>query len=366
MTEIINSRAALSLSDKLRRQLNNNWVKQGSFLPSERTLARENGVGSTTVRNALKILEQESLIAVEERRGHRVLAHDPAQNKAGPLAFVLSDPGDSAENYSSFFKTMLIELQRAAGAKKSSLLSISRNDHNLADIVQNLQTTGASGVIVDGGNRDFLEGIRQTGIPMITLETWSDNAQFDAVLQDGFEAGLQAATHLVERGHKHIAWLGLPFGKGEMRHALERFSGAIGGLAQAGLEIPAHFRIASPEKNPDQEFRMARELLSRPDRPTAVMALWQGPSKAVIKAAADLGLELGKDLDMVGWSTEEEYETDYVLSFGSAPVQPAIVWSVRTMADVCISRLFQRQAEPLSPITKTRIPTRLKLPKKKT
>lgn len=102
-------------------------------------------------------------------------------------------------------------------------------------------------------------------------------------------------------------------------------------------------------------------MLVSPDRPTAVIALWNDLSHSLIGAADDLGLQLGRDLEMVGWSTLEQYEGDYLQRFVTQAPQPAVVWSVREMAEICITRLAQRRVDPGMPVTRTRVPTRLML-----
>jgi DNA-binding LacI/PurR family transcriptional regulator len=316
-------------------------------------------MGSRTVRRALKLLEGEGLLAAEPRRGYRVLAraHDP--ERGCPLAFVVSDPDAEREPQLRFRESMLSELQRAAGRRQWSLLGVGREGRTAGEIVDHLRAARAGGAIVDTLDSDLLAAIREAGMPAVAANTWRDDLELDAVLQDSFTGGLLAAKHLVEKGHRRVAWVGLDV-EGDMSlHVVERFGGAVGGLARAGIDLPEQLRVPVGEGRLEEARGRVRQLLSAKDRPTAILALWQGLAEAVREAAGDTGLRIGKDLDLVGWCTEEAYETEIAAAFGGAP-SPAIVWSVRELAEMCIIRLAQRRADPNLPVTKTRIPTRLR------
>jgi LacI family transcriptional regulator len=200
------------------------------------------------------------------------------------------------------------------------------------------------------------------GIPVVMADSWQDELQFDVVAQDGFAGGVLAASHLLARGHKRVAFLGLPM-KDARAQVIERFGGAAAGLARGGLELAAGACVSYREGDAQDALAQARQLLSARNRPTAVLALWQGASKALAVAARELGLTVGKDFDMVGWSTEEDYAADWMREFPADQVPAAVTWSVKAMADLCITRLMQRRADPKTPVTMTRVPVRLRLAK---
>jgi len=358
----VGTRKAQELADLLQLKIADGNFAPGHFLPSERTLAKDFGMGSRTVRRALKILESNALVAAEDRRGYRVLARANEPDRGCPLAFVVSDPSLRAPIKNSFFQTMLAELQRAAGARQWSLLGVGCQRRTPGEVVEHLRAARAGGAIVDSIEPDLLGAIREAGIPAVIADAWLEDAGFDGILQDGFTGGLQAASYLAERGHRRIAWLGLRLSGDRSQMVLERLSGALGGLARAGLRLADEHLIEVSEGGTDNARAAVRGLLESPDRPTAVIVLWQGLGHSLIGAADDLGLRLGRDLEMVGWSTLEQYEDDYLQRFVTQPPQPAVVWSVREMAEVCITRLAQRRIDPGMPVTKTRIPTRLLLP----
>jgi DNA-binding LacI/PurR family transcriptional regulator len=112
---------------------------------------------------------------------------------------------------------------------------------------------------------------------------------------------------------------------------------------------------------PGDRERSARELLSRSDRPDGIIALWRGHALAVKRAADALGLAIGRDFELVGWCPEELYEAHFLSAFAGGAVPPAVVWSVRTMAETAFSRLAERQEHPNLPALKIKVPVRLRI-----
>jgi DNA-binding LacI/PurR family transcriptional regulator len=124
--------------------------------------------------------------------------------------------------------------------------------------------------------------------------------------------------------------------------------------------LTPEFNLEIPTGDSNAAYKAARKMLAHPQRPTAIFALWQNFQIAVAKAAAELGLVLGKDLEMVGWSSAESYESQYVSQFvGTVP--PAVTWSVATMVETAMARLEERRNNPQLPVIHLRIPTQLRL-----
>jgi LacI family transcriptional regulator len=329
----------------------------GQFLPSERQLVSTHGWSGKTVRRALKILESEALIVAESRRGYRVVARALDPDKGCPLAFVVSNPRGIGTEY--FYRRIQGELQVAAGRRGWSLLGVGAEGKTPGEIAEQLQTARACGVIVDSVNPVLLELFGRIGIPVVMVDAWLAGAAFDAVIQDSFAGGLLAVSHLIERGHRRIGFLGHALAGADLQ-VIERYCGVVGGMLRAGLVLPGEMIAEGPFGNPAGMLQAARELLSRPNRPEAVLALWQGATVAVARAARELGLVVGRDFEMVGWSTTEDYESEFLPNFPEGNVPAAVVWSVADLAETCIGVLMQRRAGPRMPTALTRIPMRVK------
>ena len=110
-----------------------------------------------------------------------------------------------------------------------------------------------------------------------------------------------AAQHLVDLGHRSVGILTLSTSEGDLSlnfPAHERMLGWRAALDAAGIE-PI---VASCPYLPTTAAReAARELLARPDRPTAVVCFSDAFAVGVLQAAEELGLDVPADLSIVGY-----------------------------------------------------------------
>lgn len=348
-------RAASKLATSIQAEITAGKLAGGTFLPTERELAETHGIGRMTVRRALKSLEAGGLIAAEPRHGYRVMARSNAPEFGCPLAYVL-EAAQKPEEWDETHRTLLTGFQSAVAARGGSLLSLSSKNLSPARILDQLLTGKAWGAALDAVNPELLALVRRNGFPAVMVDAWTPESPIDAIVQDDYQGGMLAAAHLAALGHRRIAWIG-PVAQSS--HSLGRFAGVVAGLAKAGLELPPDLRVEVSEPGARAS---ARALLSRPDRPDAVIALWTGVSIAVASAAHDLGLVTGRDLGLVGWAMSELYSSTFRPGFPNGLVPPAVVWSVADMANTAVGRLAERRANPNLPPLRINVPVRLRLP----
>jgi len=343
-------RAGSLLAVKLRAEIMGGAIAAGDFLPTERELSAGHGLAVMTVRRALQQLQREGLVAIEPRRGCRVLAAANDPLKGCPLAHLHSYPADEALD--GVQNSINLALQAAAARRGWSTLAAHLGGRGAAEVLEGLRTARTWGLVLEATDPALLGLVRNSGLPAVFVNAWSEGAPFDAVLQDNYRGGYLAAEHLLARGHREIAWLG-PVGASSFSR--ERLGGAVGALAAAGLE--PRLALVADTAGRDMEAAAA-ELLSRPDRPKAVLALWTDVTLALAAAVRKLGLVLGRDLDMVGWALEEHYER-YRPLFNGAAMPPMITWKVEDLARAAVARLAERRADPGLPAMRITVATRL-------
>ena len=116
----------------------------------------------------------------------------------------------------------------------------------------------------------------------------------DVVVNDDFAGARAAAQHLVALGHRRIAHLRGPGEIGDLRLA-----GFTEGLREAGLDAKTYLETGGMSE--ESGYAAARRLLTRPDRPTAILAFNDVSAIGVLSAADDLGLQVPDDLSLVGY-----------------------------------------------------------------
>ncbi|GII77964.1 LacI family transcriptional regulator [Sphaerisporangium rufum] len=126
-----------------------------------------------------------------------------------------------------------------------------------------------------------------------------------SVRTDDTAGGRRAAAHLLERGHRRVAFLG----ESQRSHAYvspaeRRLAGFAAAFAEAGHPVD-DARRAATVRDPAAAAAAARELLTAPGRPTAVFASDDLLAAAVLAAARQLGLAVPGELAVVGYDDGE-------------------------------------------------------------
>ena len=346
-------RTSSGFAAQLRTTIARGGVAAGGFLPSERELAEKHKLGRKTVRLALKTLEAEGAIATIPRHGYCVLPPRDERAAAAPAAYV-AEFAEDAERLTGRSQAQLAEFSWAADRRGWPLLVASTRGRSAHEVLEQLKASRAVGTVLDTTDGELIRAVAASGLAAVLVDAWREDVELDSVMQDGHQGGLLAVAHLVARGHRRIAWFGSTLNDA---HSKDRFGGFAAGMAAAGLPLEREMCLAVGE--PEAQAR-ARELLSRPERPTAAVALWAGLVVPVARAAAELGLAPGRDLDLVGWSMEEVFESSYRPLFQGLPVPPTITWSVRTMAEAALARMAERRQNPGMAALRVRIPVRLR------
>jgi DNA-binding LacI/PurR family transcriptional regulator len=338
---ISTGRTSVELAKVLRAQVVSRKVGPGEFLPPVRELAATHAAAYKTVRRALKILEGEGLVTAIPRKGYRVLDRPEKPREGSPLAYLWSDVFSGTQGQMGATNTSVLrELGVAADAVETSVLAVRCSGSSPNQVMSKLREAKSCGVIVDVSDMGVAQCVAASGLPAVMVNAWPLGCPMNTVLQDGFGGGALAASWLVERGHERIGWIGPDLSRSTML-SVERYSGVTGMLASHGLSISDQHCCQVPLNDMEAAYEAAHRLLSSRDRPSAVLALWQGMAGSVAMAARDLGLVLGRDLDMVGWSTEEQYGSTYKQLFARGPVPATITWSVREMADVAVDLIMR-------------------------
>jgi DNA-binding LacI/PurR family transcriptional regulator len=347
----LTGRASTGLASQLRTRIQAGQFASGDFLPSVRELCGQHELAIETVCRGLRILESEGLITAVPRRGYRVLAkaNDPA--KACPVAYLLAQ-SIAAGGWEATINVLRTSVQNACVGRGWTALGMTVSDNQEEQMIQYLQGVRAWGVLLDCMQPRLTELVRGTGMPVVAVDSRAPGV--DSVSKDDFGGGERAVEYLLKKGHRRIAWFGP---HSESSQSKERFGGARSVLIAEGMDFACssgHDRLSV------QLAQEARAMLSRADRPTAVLALWQQVALPIVIAARELGLVIGKDIELIGWCAEEIYADAFLPSMGAKV--PAVVWSAATMAETALARLLERRANPKLPTVRIDVETRLKVP----
>jgi DNA-binding LacI/PurR family transcriptional regulator len=139
-------------------------------------------------------------------------------------------------------------------------------------------------------------------LPLVTVDQ-PRGAATPFIGIDDRAAARTAAEHIRALGHERVGVISFPTAadpEGTLVFDIseERLAGYREGLAEAWDEDAV---LTSEHNAPEPARALALELLSRPRRPTAILAMTDALAIGVLQAAAELGLAVPQELSVVGF-----------------------------------------------------------------
>jgi LacI family transcriptional regulator len=139
-------------------------------------------------------------------------------------------------------------------------------------------------------------------VPIVAIDPHTGRADVPTVESDSFGGARNATAFLIGLGHRRIAYVA---GRPDLRSSNLRDAGYRRALAEAGIPFDPSL-VAVGRYEHDTVREVAHPLLSRPDRPTAVFAANDISAIAVMEVAAELGLDVPRDLSVIGFDDVPE------------------------------------------------------------
>ena len=320
-------------------------------------VAKEARVGIMTVSRVIneyptvrpstrkKVLAAIAKIGYKPNQAARILKGMPSRT----IGLVVPDMSDffaacfhAVQNVamSHNYQTIVVVTGRDASVEEQQLESI--HQYRLAGLL--IVSSGASG--------RSLEALQAGGVPVVALDRPIPGSGTDAVIVENREGGESGTRHLVEHGHKRIA--GLAF-EASAYTVKERMEGYRQAMRDARLEPIVHEDINSLAAMET----LVRSWAHRKDRPTAVFSAQRITSIRLMQAVHHAGLNVPKDLAIVGF---DDFELAEVLGTPLTVVAQSPSDLARAGAELLFKHIEQRQQERASvpePPVRMVYPTRL-------
>lgn len=191
--------------------------------------------------------------------------------------------------------------------------------------------------------------LQSRAIPFVVIDPAGDPApDVPAVGSANWSGGLVATRHLIELGHTRIAAI---TGRDDMMCSFARVDGYRSAMNSAGIKIDERF-VRFGNFRVDGGRSIALELLTLPDRPTAIFAGSDLQALGVIEAARTLGLRVPVDLSIVGYD-------DLQLAQWSSPALTTVHQPLTEMAEEAARLVIRMSESALETIPRMDLATRL-------
>jgi LacI family transcriptional regulator len=219
----------------------------------------------------------------------------------GFVGLVLTDPGYGRED--SYLSEFITGLGKGLSDLDTDLFvsAIPEGKSELSVIENIVRSQRADGLVLA---RTFeadprVDFLLARGFPFVTHgRVTGDTLPFPWVDTDGAVAFAEGFALLHGLGHRHFGLVTIEEPMMFRQHRTEGLRSAIEAKGDPAVRLTI---ATAPRYAPQRRAEVVREMLSRPDRPTAVLCLFDGLALTVLAEAAALGLAVPADLSVIGF-----------------------------------------------------------------
>ncbi|HEY0952952.1 LacI family DNA-binding transcriptional regulator [Nocardioides sp.] len=273
---------------------------------SVKDVAQAAGVSLGTVSNVLnrpeRVTEKTRSRVEQAMRDLGFVRNESARQlrlgKSRTLAYVMLD----ARN--PFFTDVAAGIDDAAEAAELSLFLCNSDNRarKEAEHLEHLEQQRVQGILITpvDPNSELLETVARRGTPIVVVDRSSNVAGFCTVAVDDVLGGRLAVEHLVDQGHERIAFVGGPFGIGQVA---DRHDGAKAAWLAAGRR-EEDFVVLATDAPTVADGRAAGERLSglpKGRRPTAAFCANDLLALGLLQQTMSTGRRIPDDLAIVGY-----------------------------------------------------------------
>src|SRR5262245_15411139 len=197
------------IAESLAAGIERGEYPHGSRLPSEANLVRQLGVSRGTLRHALNTLRTRGLVEAVPTRGWFVRGATPVMGETRRKVVGVVVPSVARPSLPDLLSSIEHELHDHGYSMLVGSSGWSREQQ--AGSVRRILAEGVSGLIcypIDyEPDTELFTGLADAGFPVLLIDRHIVGCDVDAVEVDNVGGAFTAVTHLVERGHKRIAFI---------------------------------------------------------------------------------------------------------------------------------------------------------------
>lgn len=245
---------------------------------------------------------RERILAIAKELGYRpnLAAQAVSTGRFNCVALLLSSHGLGRSNLP---ERMLVGIDAALSEHDLHLTIARLPDETLTSegvVPKILRLWMADGLLVNYSAKipqKMVELIEQHHLPAVWVNT---KRPHDCVHPDDFGAAQAMINHLLQLGHRRIAYVDYshPLDALATAHfsAQDRLAGCRAAMEAAGLTL----QVDMPPQllNRQQRYEAVRAVLAATDRPTAIITYGEIAAVSTVIAAAELGLKIPQDVQV--------------------------------------------------------------------
>lgn len=191
------------------------------------------------------------------------------------------------------------EASRRAGY--SLFLAASFHDSQReAQVLRALAEHRVAGAIICSSHvgEQHLHELERFGVPIVLVNNQVAGNFAHRLAHDDVAGGRAVTRHLLELGHRRIAYL---FNRAGGVASLDRYAGYQAALAEDGITAPPQWRLEAPGGRPEDGMLGADAFLQLSPRPTALVCFNDMQALGVLRRMREAGLRVPTDVSVTGF-----------------------------------------------------------------
>jgi len=192
----------------------------------------------------------------------------------------------------------------AAALRETSYeLIVYSGGHHLDDGWEQRYLSRLAGTLTDGAILLTPTVVEvSTSQPVVAVDPHLGGSRLPTIDTENLQGAITATRHLIALGHRRVGFIG---GRPDLESARRREQGYRIALADAGIAVEPDLVTAGDFTEAGAEGP-AQQLLSRPDRPTAIFAANDLTALQAMRTAAELELRIPEDVSIIGFDNIPE------------------------------------------------------------
>lgn len=211
----------------------------------------------------------------------------------------------------SFFAELAVGMDRVVQSSGyvQFLANSGENVDRQRELIASMREHGISGLILSparGTEASDIRPIVESGLPVLLVVRNVPGTKASSLLSENHAGARAAVRHLLELGHRRIAFVG---GFADTQVFGERLQGYRDALAEAGIVPSPDLVVNSAPSRAGGALAVATMLTRRGELPTAALCLNDAVAFGVCDGLRTRRLEPGKDFSVIGFDDVIEART---------------------------------------------------------
>ena len=228
--------------------------------------------------------------------------------------------------------------------------TVKRRDLCIREVPRSERTDGV--IIISLSPRDEeIPYLVNADVPIVLVDANHPSlGSFNRVIVDDIEGGKKATQHLVDIGHRRIAFLGdlidSPF---NFTSSGYRYAGYRQVLKKAGIEFRPEYH-GETQHGRSEAREITFQMMALPEPPTAIFSASDTQAMGVMQAARELNLRVPQDISIIGYDDLEIAEY-----LGLTTIRQLLYKSGQRGVELLMAAIRESPPEPIFEILPTEL-----------